>query len=92
MPLLSVLKQDLLTRGFTNDPGLIFMRLLNPIINPVTIRTILSLVISYSWAICQPDVNNAFLNGHLIEVYMSQPHGLCDPIFPTHVCRLQKTI
>nr|GEU97862.1 NBS-containing resistance-like protein [Tanacetum cinerariifolium] len=48
----------------------------SPVVNPGTIRTVLSLAVSQDWPIHQPDVKNAFLHSHLSEtVYMHQPPG-----------------
>ncbi|XP_019151013.1 PREDICTED: uncharacterized protein LOC109147811 [Ipomoea nil] len=56
-------------------------------------RKILVLYPIFDWALCQLDVNNAFLNGHLSEtVYMKQPPGYEDPTRPDHVCHLQRSL
>ena len=45
-------------------------------VKPVTIRIILTLVLSYGWKLFQLEVNNAFLNEILEEiVFMKQPPG-----------------
>ena len=45
------------------------------------------------WSLCQLDVNNALLQGHLSEdAYMAQPTCFVDPNKPTHVYKLRKTI
>lgn len=57
------------------------------------VRIVLSLVVSRGWSLCQLDVNNAFLQGHLTEdVYMEQPPGLIDLDKPNHMCKLRKAI
>jgi len=46
------------------------------VVKPVTIRIILTLVLSYGWKLFQLEVNNAFLNEILEEiVFMKQPPG-----------------
>ncbi|GKB46169.1 retrotransposon protein, putative, ty1-copia subclass [Tanacetum coccineum] len=39
------------------------------------------------------DVKTTFLNEHLLEeVYMTQPKGFVNPIYPNHVCKLKRSI
>ncbi|GKB35150.1 retrovirus-related pol polyprotein from transposon TNT 1-94 [Tanacetum coccineum] len=40
-----------------------------------TIRMIIAIAAQYWWKICQMDVNSAFLNGLLEEVYVEKPEG-----------------
>ena len=45
------------------------------------------------WILRLVDVNNAFLNGILVEdVYMAQLAGFTDSTKPNHVCKLKKAI
>ncbi|CAL0299014.1 unnamed protein product [Lupinus luteus] len=65
---------------------------LSPIVTHVTIRVLLSLVVSHHWMIEQLDINNAFLNGFLDEeVYMTQPLGFHQHD-KTLICKLHKVI
>nr|GEU99600.1 hypothetical protein [Tanacetum cinerariifolium] len=65
----------------------------SPVIQPTTIRTVLSLAVSCDWPIHQLDVNNAFLHGYLSEtVYMHQHPGFVDPNKPNYVCHLQRSL
>ena len=58
-------------------------------VKPATIRTVLSIAVSWEWPIRQLDVKNAFLHGHLEEtVYCEQPSGFVDPAAPDSVCLL----
>lgn len=43
-------------------------------VNPTTIRIILTLEISYKWQMQQIDINNAFFNGDLQEEVYMQNH------------------
>ena len=69
-------KARLVAWGFSQRPGFDFTEAFSPVVKPTSIRVILSLEISQSWPIRQLGVNNAFLNGDLMEdVYMTQPKG-----------------
>ena len=86
-------KARLVAKGFHQGPGVEFHETFSPVINPVTVRTVLTIALHKKWDVRQLDVNNAFLNGRLTEeVYMAQPQGMRDPDFPNHVCCLQKAI
>ena len=62
-------------------------------IKPTTVRTVLSIAISSGWSLRQIDIQNAFLHGNLSEeVFMSQPPGYQHPLYPNHVCKLQRAI
>jgi len=63
------------------------------VVKPTIVRLVLMIAFSKGWKIQQLDVHNAFLNGSLHEVvYMKQPLGFVNPAFPTHVCRLYKSL
>ncbi|GFQ00342.1 phosphoglucan phosphatase dsp4 amyloplastic [Phtheirospermum japonicum] len=64
----------------------------SPVVKPVTIRTVLSIVVSFGWKVKQLDVNNAFLNGDLTEdIYMHQLPGL-EQVNQNLVCKLNKEV
>jgi len=57
------------------------------------VHTVLSLALSRNWPIHQLDVKNAFLHGHLSEtVYSVQPTAFEDPVHPSFVCRLNRSL
>ena len=67
-------KAHLVAKGFHQQRGIDFHENFSPVINPITVRTMLSFALNRKWGLRQLDVNNAFLNGHLMEeVYMVQP-------------------
>lgn len=60
------------TSRFHKKDGIDFFETFNPVVRFITIRVILTLVLSHDWIIRQLDVNNAFFNGDLEDVYMKQ--------------------
>jgi hypothetical protein len=76
-------------RGFTQRLGVDYDETFSPVVKFATFRVVLSLALSWNWAIHQLDVKNAFLHGTLTEtVYCSQPTGFVDAANPDLVCRL----
>jgi hypothetical protein len=58
-------KARLVAKWFHQQPGIDFSETYSPVINLITIRTVLSIAVSAGWAIHQVDVSNAFLHGNL---------------------------
>jgi hypothetical protein len=80
-------------RGFTQRPGMDYYETFSPVVKFATVRAILSLALSWNWAIHQLDVKNAFLHGTLTEtVYCSQPIGFIDAANLDLVCRLNRSL
>ncbi|GJZ07935.1 ribonuclease H-like domain-containing protein [Tanacetum coccineum] len=90
---LSRYKARLVANGSSQQLGVDFDETFSPVVEPATIRTVLSLAVSRKWSIHQLDVKNDFLNGDLSEtVYMHEPPGFVDARFLNHVCRLQRSL
>lgn len=86
-------KARLVANGFHQQEGLDFHDTFSPVVKHTTIRVILALTVSSGWCIKQLDVQNAFLHGIVHEeVYMRQPKGFVDPNYPSHVCRLHRSL
>ena len=86
-------KARLVAKGFHQQEGLDYKETFSHVAKPVTIRIILSLAAQHNWFLNQLDISNAFLHGDLKEdVFMIQPPGFCDPQFPSHVCKLRKSL
>ena len=79
--------------GFHKCLGIDYYETSNLVIKPTTVYLILNHALSFGWSLCQLDVNNAYLHGHLSEdVYIVQPSGFVDKQFPTYVYCLQKAL
>lgn len=85
------------TRLVTNDMrqvyGVDYLDTFNLVVQPLSIRLVLGLVVSNGWSIHQIDVSNAFLHGELNErIVFSQPLGFRDSSHPNKVCLLRKSL
>ncbi|KAG8472475.1 hypothetical protein CXB51_034278 [Gossypium anomalum] len=69
-------KVRLVAQRFFQAAGLDYHETFSPVVKVNTVRLILALAVSRKWKLQQVDVNNAFLNGDLVEdIYMKQPPG-----------------
>ena len=86
-------KARLVAKGLHQQEGLDFEETHSLVVKHITIKTILSLVVTNKWVLWQLDVCNAFLHGFFLEdVYMSQPLGYHDTLRPNHVCKLHRAL
>ncbi|DAZ93339.1 TPA: hypothetical protein N0F65_010805 [Lagenidium giganteum] len=83
-------KARLVAQGFTQTFGVDFKETYSPVASLNSIRTLLALCCQRKYKIKQFDVETAFLNGKLEEVFMQAPEGT--DIQPGMVCKLNKSI
>lgn len=87
------LKARLVANGMHQVQGLDYLDTFSPIVHPLSIRLILTLIVTNGWAIHQIDISNVFLHGNLQErIIVSQPPGFQDPSKLDHVCLLHKSL
>jgi hypothetical protein len=86
-------KAQLVAKGFDKKCGIDYHETFSPIIKLATIRLLPALAVHFDWELRQLEVSNAFLHGLLNEeVYMEQPPGFVDPMYPEFVCQLHKSL
>src|ERR1044072_1805596 len=91
MALLTNIKAMLVAKGFHQQQGFDFQETFSPVVNPVTVRIVLSITVSKKRFVKHIGINNAFLNGLTEEVYRQQPTGF-GTSDKSQVCKLKKAL
>ena len=82
----------MVSRGFTQQPGIDFNETFPPVARMDTVRTVLAIAAQNKCPVYQIDVKSTFLNGYMEEVYVEQPQGYEVPSQEQKVYRLKKVL
>jgi transposase InsO family protein len=86
-------KARLVAKGYFQQEGIDYDETFAPVARIEAIRIFLAYAAHKNITVYQMDVKSAFLNGILQEeVYVSQPEGFVDPLYPYHVYVLDKAL
>jgi hypothetical protein len=86
-------KARLVAKGYAQVVGLDFKETFAPVARLESIRILLAYAAHHSFRLFQMDVKSAFLNGPIKEeVYVEQPPGFEDDMYPDHVFKLFKAL
>ncbi|KAK2409679.1 putative mitochondrial protein [Trifolium repens] len=86
-------KARLVAQGYTQEEVLDFDETFAPVARLEAVRLLLGVACTLKFKLFQMDVKSAFLNGYLQEeVYVEQPKGFVEHIFPNHVYKLKKAL
>ena len=86
-------KARLVAKGYNQIEGIDFDETFAPVARLEAIRILLSFACYKGFKLKQMDVKSAFLNGDLKEeVFVEQPPGFENHVFPNHVYKLEKAL
>jgi hypothetical protein len=86
-------KARLVAKGYAQVVGLDFEETFAPVARLESIQILLAYAAHHSFKLFQMDVKSAFLNGPIMEeVYVEQPPGFKDDMYPDHVYKLSKAL
>jgi len=85
-------KARIITKGYSQCPGLDYTESFAPTFRPATLRIIMAMPAVEDLELCSVDITSAFMNGDLDEeIYMKQPEGFHIG-GPNKFCRLRKSL
>ncbi|GKB22265.1 putative ribonuclease H-like domain-containing protein [Tanacetum coccineum] len=86
-------KARLVAQGYTQEEGIDYDEVFAPVARIEAIRLFLAYASFKDFVVYQMDVKSAFLYGMIEEeVYVSQPPGFEDPVFPDRVYKVEKAL
>ncbi|GKD69321.1 putative ribonuclease H-like domain-containing protein [Tanacetum coccineum] len=86
-------KERLVAQGYTQEEGINYDEVFEPVARIEAIRLFLAYASYMGFIVYQMDVKSAFLYGTIKEeVYVCQPHGFQDPLFPDKVYKVEKSL
>ena len=86
-------KVRLVAKGYNQEEGIDFNETYVPVDRLEAVRLLLAYAFMCNFKLHQMDVKSAFLNGFLNEeVYVSQPLGFEDHLYPNHFFKLKKAL
>lgn len=88
-------KARYVVRGFKQIPGVDYLEndLFSPVVRIPTLRYLFALAAELDLELQHLDICTAFLNGDLNEIiYIKQPEGFEEKLYPDKVCRLHKSL
>src|SRR4051812_39401699 len=86
-------KARLVAQGYNQEEGIDYEETYAPVARLEAIRLLLAYASSKDFKLFQMDVKSAFLNGYINEeVYVAQPPGFENYMYPTHVYKLKRAL